>query len=203
MLRFLLMALFATLQSSALMVNVVPHSSVVFSSAQRTVPAVMAKKEGKKVTVLLEKDADGLGAAGDLVDVKPAYAENFLVARGVGVIASSEIIEQKKAEAEAAMEAAISARKTADKAKEAINAKYGKAGMTYEVQVTKDGAIDGAVTSASIASELARAAIKVAADDIVMPEVSELGPVLAEVTLHPEVSATVKVNIVKSKITFS
>lgn len=206
MFRFLFIALFMALQSNALILNsahTMPQHSVVAATSNRVGSAVlMAKKEGKKITILLEKDAEGLGAAGDLVEVKPAYAENFLVARGVGVFASIAVIEQKKAEAEAALEKAIAARKLADKAKETINDKYGKGGMVYEVQV-KDGAIDGSVTSDDIAKELDRLGVKVTAADIAMPEVTELGSVIAEVALHPEVSATVKVNVEKSKITFS
>ena len=191
--RFLLLALCMVMQASALVIG---SASIRSSSASAV--NMMAKKEGKKVAVLLSKDAEGLSVAGDLVDVKPAYAENFLVARGFGVVASTKIIEEKAAESAAAAEAAIASKKTADKAKETINA-LGKDGLTYSVQV-KDSAIEGTITTENIASELARAGVKVAAADITMPEVTELGSVLCEIALHPEVSATLKVTIEKSKI---
>ena len=45
--------------------------------------------------------------------------------------------------------------------------------------------------------------VPVDAADLAMPQVTELGSVLAEVTLHPEVTQTVKIVVEKSKITFS
>ena len=40
--------------------------------------------------VLLDADVDGLGAKGALVDVKPAYAENFIIKNGLGAVASTK-----------------------------------------------------------------------------------------------------------------
>ena len=196
------------LQSNGLMLNGAGLTAPVtaISTSGRVGSAIlMAKaKKGvsKTVTVLLEKDADGLGAAGELVEVKQAYAENFLISKGVAVLASKEVIAQKRVEAEAAMEAAIAARKAADKAKETLSAKYGKAGLKYEVQV-KNGAIENAVTSDSIAKELERAGVSVPAASIAMPDITELGSVIAEVMLHPEVTTMLKVEVIKSKITIS
>ncbi len=200
MFRILALSCALVLRSSALVLNA-PHGAQPRVAIRAGSAAMMAKsKEGKRLTVLLEKDADGLGSAGDLVEVKPAYAENFLLARGYGVVASAEIIKQKAAEKAAAEAAALAARQKAEAAKATIGSKYGKAGMIYEVQV-KDGKID-AVTSEEIASELKRAGIAVGPADVAMPELTELGSALAEVRLHPEVTATLKVVVEKSKITF-
>jgi ribosomal protein L9 len=75
--------------------------------------------------------------------------------------------------------------------------------MVIEVQV-KDGAITETLDAAAIAGMLKRAAaVTVEAEDVVMPEVTELGSVVATLKLHPEVSTSLKIVVEKSKITFS
>ena len=106
------------------------------------------------MTVLLEKDAEGLGVAGDLVEVKPAYAENFLVSKGVGIIATKEMIDKATAELEAKAAAAAAALKAAKDMAEKISSKFGKSGLKYEVQVAQDGTIKDVVTSVQIANEV-------------------------------------------------
>jgi len=49
--------------------------------------------------VILLKDMDSLGTAGDIVKVKPGYARNFLVPRGIALRASKQnlaIAEEKR-----------------------------------------------------------------------------------------------------------
>jgi hypothetical protein len=77
------------------------------------------------------------------------------------------------------------------------------AGIIEEVQVAPDGTIKDSVTSAEIAAAIKRGGITVDEACISMPEVTELGSVLAEVTLHPDVSVTIKVIVQKSKITIT
>ena len=60
-----------------------------------------------------------------------------------------------------------------------LMSKYAK-GLVTEVQM-KDGKIAEPVDAAAVAKMLARAGVAVEAGDIVMPEVTELGSVLAEV----------------------
>ena len=136
-----------------------------------------------------------------LVEVKPAYAENFIVAKGIGSIASKELIAKIQAELEEEKANALKAKKVAEEKKEMLASKYAK-GLITEVQV-KEGKIAETIDAAAVVTMLARAGVTVEADDISMPEVTELGSVLAEVTLHPEVTHTIKVVVEKSKITFS
>merc|ERR1711908_194870 len=104
----------------------------------------------------------------------------------MGVIATSEMIEKAAGEMAAKEAAAAAALKAAKDAEVLMSSKYGKGGIKYEVQVDRDsGAPKEAVTSVEIAKELARAGVTVAASDISMPEVTELGSVVAKVALHP------------------
>ena len=152
--------------------------------------------------VLLEADVEGLGKMGALVEVKAAYATNVLVAKGLGCVASKEMVAQiAKTEAESA--AALAEAKTvASKTKTTLQQKYAKGGVVFEVQVAKDGSI-AVVGSSEVAAEISRVGVTVRAEDVEMADITELGSSeIATLYLHPEVEMTVKVEVVKSKITF-
>ena len=204
MFRFLVTVLALHSASGLVLNGALPQQAAVMPAYGRSSSSacvMMAKKEGKKVTVVLEREVEGLGAAGELVEVKPAYAENFIVAKGIGSIASKELIAKIQADIEEEKAKALKAKKVAEEKKEMLMSKYAK-GLVTEVQM-KDGKIAEPVDAAAVAKMLARAGVAVEAGDIVMPEVTELGSVLAEVTMHPEVTHTIKIDVQKSKITFS
>lgn len=203
MMRVLVTLVSLLLSADALVLSRPLPQAVSIAHGSRACSAVMmAKKKqaGKMITVVLEADIEGLGSKGELAEVKPAYAENFLVAKGMGSIASKELIKQLEEEAAAAAAAAAAQKKKATDDKVALDQKFGKAGMKTEVQV-KDGEVQDTVDSETVAAMLTRAGIAVDSSAIEMPEVKDLGSVLVEVKLHPEVSATVKLNVEKSKIT--
>ncbi len=52
--------------------------------------------------VLLTKDVKSLGKAGEIKEVKDGYGRNFLVAKGLAKIATPDVVEQWRAEQEAA-----------------------------------------------------------------------------------------------------
>lgn len=152
--------------------------------------------------VLLEADVEGLGKMGALVEVKAAYATNVLVAKGLGCVASKEMVEQI-AKTEAEEKAALAAAKDgATKTKAELQQRYAKGGIVFEVQVAKDGSI-ATVGSEEVAAELSRTGSTVRASDVEMADITELGSSeIATLYLHPEVEMSVKVEVAKSKITF-
>ena len=74
-------------------------------------PLLLAKKSGgaaqKTTQVVLTGDVKDVGKKGELVSVKPAYAQNFLVAQGLGRVATPEVLEQLERERQEAFEAAL------------------------------------------------------------------------------------------------
>jgi len=197
------MMLLACLASSVHSLRVAPLSAPAVAARAHT--SMMAKKpvKSKSVTIILDADVDGLGTKGMVVDVKPAYAENVIRRQNLGTIATPADLERIASEQAAADAAAVTLKKKAEEARDAINEKYGKSGMTIEVQMS-GGAIAEDVTSATVAEMLKRAAgVTVAPDDVNMADVTELGSVVAQLALHPEVSTSLKVTVEKSKITFS
>jgi len=166
--------------------------------------AMKAKALKKMVKVVLNSDVEGLGKKGELIEVRPAYANNYLVPKGMGYVASAEMLISIEEEAAAAAAAAAASRKLADESKAVLQGKY-KNGLVYETQVDRaTGAPVASVTSQVIAAELSRSGVKVEADAIQMEEITEVnGSEVAVVQLHPDVNISVKVTVQKSKITFS
>ena len=176
------------------------------AESRRGVPLMAKKSSGAKLmTVLLEADVGGVGEAGSLVDIKPAFAENFIIAKGLGKKANAQMIAEVQAEAAATAATEAAAKKAAEDCRELISSKFGKTGVILEVQVVPGSTqTKEPVTRQYIASTLSRAAgVKVAPETIEMPDVSELGTVTAELTLHPKVSTSIKVTVNKSPITLS
>lgn len=172
-------------------------------TSARTDSAVMMPKVAKTIAVLLEKEVEGLGVEGDLVQVKPSYADNFIVPKGLGVKASKDDLTRIAAAKEAAEAAAVAAKAKAEGAKAELQKKYGK-GMVIEVQVGKDGLPAEEVNAETIASMLkAAAGVDVAVEDVDAPEMAQLDSYVVELKLGEGVRTSLKVKVEKSKITFS
>lgn len=196
-LRFLIVAMMM-LCANALVLNVArPRTNACVMMAKKAAP------KSKMVTLVLEKDVEGLGEAGALVEVKPAYADNFIISRGLGSRASKETIKKIEEEVALKAEKAMKAKKNADEAKGILQQQFGSKGIDIEVQVGADGTVKDTVTAADVAAALSRAGVAVDAANVDMEDQVELGSVVADLMLHPEVSASIKVTISKSKITFS
>ena len=118
---------------------------------------MMAKKKkaaaAKTVEVVLSAPVKGLGKKGDLVSVKPAYAENALVRAGLGVLATPEMLTQLAADQAAAdADAAKVKQQAVDDA--ATLEKVFKDGCVVKKKTGPDGSIFGSVTGAEVAALL-------------------------------------------------
>ena len=141
--------------------------------------------------VLFVKEVAGTAKAGDVKEVSPGYARNYLLPRKFAVVADERAIEQIRQREEAnrrrAEKALNDARETAARLKKltvTIYAKTGEAGRLF-----------GSVTNADIATQLKReAGLDVDKRKIeVEPPIKSLGPHEVTVQLHTEVSETLRV----------
>lgn len=167
-------------------------------------PSMLAKKAAKKpatVQVVLSAPVKGLGKAGELVSVKAAYAQNFLVAQGLGNIATKEKLDEIEAAAAAAAKAARAAKEDAVKAQATMEAVFGKQGAFIKKNTGPDGAIFGSITSAELADLISeRAGIVVDKKLITPPSISSVGTDFAEIKLHPEVVVKLKVVVIPASL---
>jgi large subunit ribosomal protein L9 len=146
------------------------------------------------VKVVLRDDVESLGHKGDLVDVADGYARNFLVPRGLAMKATKGVVAQ--AEAMRRNRTARDARER--EAAEEIAARLEGRRIAVTARAGEGGKLFGSVTSADVADAIASAAeAEIDRRTITLAEpLKELGEVEVPVRLHPDVTATVTVEVV-------
>ncbi|MEL6494006.1 MAG: 50S ribosomal protein L9 [Cyanobacteria bacterium J06623_7] len=148
----------------------------------------------KRVSVVLNQSVSKLGSDGDLVDVAPGYARNYLIPQGLASIATKGIIQQVEARREKERQLKLAEKQAAENKKVAFKT-IGK--LTIRKQVGEENAIFGTVTTQEIADVIKeQAGIEVDRRGIEVPDVGTTGDYQAEVKLHPEVSATVDFQVI-------
>ena len=144
--------------------------------------------------VILKQRVDKLGQTGDLVSVKDGFARNFLLPHGLA-------LEANKANMNAvnAIKAANSALEEKLKQEfQELAKKLGKASWTLSVEATDEDKLYGSVDSLTIARLLKDEGYEVDKNNIILAEpIKSLGAYEVELKLHPQVSAKIKVWIVK------
>lgn len=156
-------------------------------------PALDAGTEASMVEIILRKDVVDLGRAGDLVDVKPGYARNYLVPQGLALFATEgnrRRFEEERRQIEQ------SAERERDTAQERA-AQLEEQTLTFRVRAGEEGKLFGSVTSADIAEALEEAGIEIDRRLIRLDEpIRELGVYDVPVRLHSDVEPSVKVWVV-------
>ena len=144
--------------------------------------------------IVLREDVDHLGHKGDLLEVADGYARNFLVPRGLAMKATKGVVAQAEA-----MRRSRTARDARDRtAAEDLATRLGGATIRVGVRAGEGGKLFGLVTSADVADAVrAQTAVDVDRRTIDLAEpIKELGPAEIPVRLHPDVTATVRVEVV-------
>jgi large subunit ribosomal protein L9 len=145
------------------------------------------------IELILRDDVSSLGKAGDLVRVKPGYARNFLLPRGLAFEATEGNKKRIAAESRARDAASASDRAEA----EALAARLGAASLEFTAKSGEDGKLFGSITAGDIAEQLEAQGITVDKRRIELEHpLKLLGFHSVPVRLHHDVQGEVKVNIV-------
>lgn len=147
------------------------------------------------VKVLLQSDVDNLGAGGEVVRVRAGYARNFLLPRGLALPATagnlSRVEELKKA--------AASRKKQERDSADELSTKLSALSISIARAVGDEGKMYGSVTAKDIAEACERAGVAVDRRRITITEpIKQLGSFQVAVKLHHDVTATLKVEVVKA-----
>lgn len=147
--------------------------------------------------VILKQDVKGTGKAGDMVNVADGYAQNFLIKRGLAVVADAKAMNEKAAK-DAAKEhhAAVELQNAKDQAKMLD-------GKTVKIHA-KGGneRLFGSVTSKEISAEIQNQ-LKLTVEKrkiSVAHDIKNYGTYEAEIKLHPGVSAKIKVEVLPQEV---
>ena len=146
-----------------------------------------------QVTLILLDDVAKLGLAGDEVVVKAGYARNYLIPQGLAAKATPGIM--RLVESRKALIAERRAKELAE-AKAAAE-KIAQVEISISMQATDDDQLFGSVTARMIADELAKQGFAVDHNQVKVDPIKTLGSYDVEVRLHAEVSAAVKVWVVR------
>ena len=143
--------------------------------------------------IILTQEVSGLGAAGDVVDVKDGYARNYLVPRGFAIRwtkGGERTIESIKA-ARATREV-----RDTEHAQE-IKTKLESTTFQLPVRAGEGGRLFGAVTVNDIATAITAAGAEVDKRKILVGNpIKSLGSHQVTVKVHDDVEATVNLNVV-------
>ena len=140
---------------------------------------------------ILTQPVANLGHAGDVVEVRPGYARNYLFPQGLAFKWTKGAAAQIEAMKRARQAKALATREDAVAAKAAIE------GTVVEIaaKVSESGKLFGAVSADAIASALSDKA-PISPKSIKVETIKTTGEFPATVALHPEISASFTVKVV-------
>lgn len=146
--------------------------------------------------LILTHEVTNLGQPGDIVDVKDGYGRNFLLPRNFAIRWTKGAAKQVES-----IKAARDARAVHDlESARSIKGNLESGAIKVPAQAGQGGRLFGAVTVTDIADALAGAGAQVDKRRIeVGNPIKSLGEHTVSVRVHPEVVATVKLNVVAAK----
>lgn len=147
----------------------------------------------QKVQLLLNKNVEKLGKRGDVVDVAPGYARNYLVPQGFAVVVTPGIlrqVEQRKEKERQRLQAIFDEAKSRKTALQTIN------NFVIRKQVGEQDAIFGTVTTQDVVDVIKQSAgLDIERQDITVPEIKKIGKYTISIKLHAEVIAEITIEV--------
>ena len=145
--------------------------------------------------VILISDYEGLGKAGELIDVKPGFARNKLLPNGFALRASKKniaLIEEKKKVVEAS-------KKREDDSLQDLLEQLSKTEITIEAEVGDEEKMFGSITSNDIQKSLEKKGVVVDRNTILLDApIKSLGIFHVKVRLSKNHECEVKVYVIQS-----
>ncbi len=144
--------------------------------------------------IILNEDIEHLGQLGDLVEVKPGFARNYLFPRGFALKPTGhnlEMIKYKKIKAQKRLELEkLSALEQKQKLEELT--------LTIEKKAGESDTLFGSVTTIDIQEKLAELGTQIDRKKIHLDEpIKKLGHHLCKVKLIEDIEAEIKIEVVR------
>lgn len=143
--------------------------------------------------VVLLKDVKGSGKAGDVIEAKQGYAQNYLIKNGLAKAADASALNENKAQ-KAAQEFH---RQEQLKENKALREKIDGLSITIQVKSGESGKFFGSITNKEIAEKLADMGIIIDKKKIIIQSnIKTAGTYPASVRISAEETAKITVNII-------
>ncbi len=145
--------------------------------------------------VILKRDLDRLGSANEIVNVKAGYGRNYLIPRGLAVLATESA---KKVHAENVKQQAHKAAKIQEDAQGIAN-KLAGVKLQVAAKAGEKGKIFGSVNTIQLSEALEKEGYNIERRNITIVDepIKELGSYKATVKLHKEVSVDIDFDVVE------
>jgi len=152
------------------------------------------KRLKRTLPVLMLQDQEHLGQVGEVVDVKPGYARNFLLPAGIATLPTPDALRQvERAKIAAAKERARRAEELAE-----LATSLESVSVTLEERASDEGHLFGSVSAASIIEALGKQGVELHEKMVALDEpIKELGIFNVPIRLGGDVSAEIRVWVVE------
>jgi len=145
--------------------------------------------------VILKTQVEKLGDEGDVVNVANGYARNYLIPRRLAIEATAK--NRRTLDHEKRMESDQAAKEKRDAQK--LATEIANLSCTIRMQAGENDRLFGSVTALDIAAALEEQGIEIDRRKILLDEpIKELGVVTVPARIHPDVTADIKVWVVKT-----
>jgi len=144
--------------------------------------------------IILRKDVDKIGRAGEVIKVKEGFARNFLLPQGLAFAATAQNLKRLEQEKQQHQVLAEKEKKRAEEIAKKLNG----TSFTVAVDVNEQEKMYGSVTSLDIAKSLEAEGHKIDKSAVLLEKpIEELGIFDVEIKLHPEVKAKIRLWVTK------
>jgi large subunit ribosomal protein L9 len=143
--------------------------------------------------IVLRETIERLGAAGEVVTVRPGYARNYLLPRKLAYVATPGNLKVIGQERQKILQREAEKRSSAESLAEAL----GQLDLSFTRRVGEHQALYGSVTSSDIAEAIEARGFSIDRRKIVLIDhIKRLGEFVVPIRLFPEVVAELKVRVV-------
>ena len=146
--------------------------------------------------VILRKDIPKLGKAGDIVKVKDGYARNYLIPKGLAILANQKTIRALENQRKIILAKAERERKKL----ESLAEKLEGISITVYRKIIEENRIFGSVSSIDIVNMLKEQGIKVDKNQVILDEpIKKLGIFEVPIKLSSDKVVNIKVEVLEEK----
>lgn len=150
----------------------------------------------KRVQLVLNQDISKLGKYGDLVEVAPGYARNYLIPKKLASHVTPGLLKQVERRREIERQRQLELKQQAEGQKTTLE---NISAYSIAMQVGENEAIFGKVTNQDIADAVkAATGVEVDRRSIEFPDINHLGTYQASIKLHTDVVAKINIQVVAS-----
>ena len=143
--------------------------------------------------VVLLKDVKVSGKAGDIIEAKDGFAQNFLIKKGLAKVADNSAINENKQKKEAENFHRQETLKANKQLREALDGKE----VTIQVKSGREGKFFGSVTNKEVADKLAEMGYTIDKKKIILQSnIKMAGAYTVTIKISPEESAKITLNVI-------